>query len=124
MAVKSIVRNLFVSGALALSVGAVCGRPVSASDKKSPAECLKCKDCIESFMEDFLPLGDLNQDRIKCVVDYAKCLEDVILFSGLDTNKCKNQRENCLDKVEQEANSLQQELESKYQDFVSMQEEL
>ncbi len=123
MSVKNIVRNLFLSGALVLSGGAVCGRPVSASDKKFPAECLKCKDCLESFMEDFLPLGDLARDSIKCVVDYAKCLEDVI-FSGLDTNECKIQRENCFDKVEQEINSLKQDIASKYQDFVSMQEEL
>lgn len=121
MSVKNIARNLFVSGVLVLSVGAVCGRPASASGVKVETEVL-----FKHFLQPVLEkLKENMEKKLSCIERYGDCLEDVILKSEGSINNCKVQRDNCIDKFMKNAvTTLEQDLESVKQDFMSMQEEL
>lgn len=121
MSVKNIARNLFVSGVLVLSVGAVCGRPASASGVEVETEAF-----FKYFMQPvFEKLKEKIEEKLSCIESYGDCLEGVILNSEGNINNCKVQRDKCIDKfMKNAATTLEQDIESVKQDFMSMQEEL
>lgn len=93
MSVKNIARNLFLSGALVLSGGVVCGRPVSANNLDKAHELLDHIDALE---------------MCKCIAFFERCIFNVLnqgknggygssCLDAFELQKCFEQKIKCLD---------------------------
>ncbi len=95
MSIKNIVRNLFVSGALVMSGGVVCSKPVSAGELD---DLIKEAMCLANFEK--CVLNVLGKGKTGC--DGSSCIN----FS--EVNKCLELQKKCFEKAAEAKETVQE----------------
>ena len=136
MSVKSIVKNLFVSGALALSGSVVCSRPVFAFNmfEEDMVKDLHACNFYELWTTKYYkPYTKIVQKKAECNESFHDCIDNIFYPKGetypdsvnstSSYDECKAQYSDCSQRYKEDREALDKFVRD-FEGFLSISEEL